>query len=180
MNNLPHEGEEIVFVELNPDGSPYQVFTGVYDEAGRWKESGSMYDIERSKTSGSFLMSDSGGGDVHLQNPKSRWWMREGFPADKVDVYDGRGNVTGDPPDPANRVADDHVLEFEGLEGGPFAIARLADEVRVVDMLVNCCECQDWFDGDETDNPCPHTRWCELCGWWSTPDEPCKHDKKGG
>ncbi len=180
MNNLPDEGEEIAFVELNADGSPYQVFTAVYRK-GRRVGFGSMYDIERSKASGEFLMSDSGGGDAgHLQRPDAKWWARADHPVADVDVYDGHGAVTGRPPDEKNRVGDDHLLSFQGMQGDPFPIKDLADRVRVVDSLVVCGTCDDWLDGDDTNNPCEHTRWCDKCGWWSTPEEPCRHDKKGG
>lgn len=39
---------------------------------------------------------------------------------------------------------------------------------------VYCSECRDFFPEDNT---CEHVWWCDKAGWWSTPSEPCGHER---
>ena len=38
------------------------------------------------------------------------------------------------------------------------------------DDAVWCSTCRDWVPGHSL---CKHTWWCDVTGWYSTPDEPC-------
>lgn len=40
---------------------------------------------------------------------------------------------------------------------------------------VYCSECVDWVRGDHL---CEHTWWCDQIGWYSTPGDPCGHDRE--
>jgi hypothetical protein len=40
---------------------------------------------------------------------------------------------------------------------------------------VFCSECDDWVRGDYL---CEHTWWCDKVGYYSTPTDPCGHDRE--
>jgi hypothetical protein len=56
-----------------------------------------------------------------------------------------------------------------------YSLARFfSDAICVEDTggCVWCSECEDWVLGNDE---CQHVDWCESCGLYSSPDEPCEH-----
>jgi hypothetical protein len=169
MSSLPHEGERVVFVELCADGSPYQVFTRAAGGCGH------AYDIEFSRAAHGYLMERSGGGRPCLQEAGGRWWAPADFDPARVRVFDDAGKVLkGGRPTPAARAPADHLVPVPG--GKAFRIDDLADQVEVVDRLLYCPTCVDWFEAPDRGAPCEHVTYCNKCGTWDGHDgQRCRH-----
>lgn len=168
MSNLPRKGERVVFVELSKDGTPYQVFTRTPDGHVH------QFDIEHSASEGRYLMEESGGSGPRLQDPKACWWAHVSLDRRAVEVkHPKRSGRRGLPI--RGKVPYDYVVPGEG--GGP--IEALADWAEVVDRLLYCPACNDWFTApDHGPGPCEHVTYCEACGMWDGQDgERCRHGK---
>jgi hypothetical protein len=141
--------ENIVLVEFDDDGRPFQVTTHEPGSKGF-----DYYDFDWSKRYRTLYYHLSGGGPMTaLNSPRaSRYWLAPGFPY---------------PP---------HAWRKNRLKRLPrrYPLARLFSD-NCEDHPVYCTICQDCLPGDETDHPCDHVWWCHLCNDWSTPTERCGH-----
>ena len=129
------------------NGRPFSVAT-------RHEGCNQTYDFEWCKAHAELYYDESGGGPTAFAEGArdDHWWARSDL---REDVH-----ILG-------------VLAANRLKELP---AEWRDPFRnAMDEDTTWCEiCKDyWPDSDL----CQHIWWCEECGWWTTPTEPCPHRK---
>jgi hypothetical protein len=175
MNNLPHEGERITFIEFAAGGDPYQVFTRDATRHGR------VYDIEYSRRENVFFIDRSGSSEPFLSGPGARFWASAEVDLGVVTVYGAKtGTPTKKKPDRRLRVPDTELIGAKGLAKTQwFPAVELANRVEE-SRAEYCLFCNDWFGVEENYSGvlCRHTSWCDECGMWSSPQDRCRCDKR--
>lgn len=177
MNNLPREGERVLFVTfVDAKLKPFSLFTVGGNGCHH------CYDVEYSRAERSLVASDVGNARPYLDRLRIHWWAAADLDLSAVKVYgDKTGKPTGQHPSPKFRVAGDAVVGgFPCSARERFKVEDLARHIQFFEgSLVHCYFCNDYFDGAwGPDRPCRHVTWCSECHMWSTPSERCDHDKR--
>lgn len=157
------------------------VIKRMLDTDGQEYFSRTLYDVDWSKTSGCYLfhMSGGGGGErVTVQGPyyasgpavlneRPTQWCGVKFTGGGRD----RGTRLARKRNPTHRML--RLPRHVDLQPGEDLLHWL-EWNNIEQDAVWCSECDDMVRGDYL---CDHTWWCDKVGWYSTPTEPCGHER---
>jgi hypothetical protein len=155
--------EDVIVIEFfgHEAATVYSV-TMITRTGSRSRERIDRYDVEYCRRDACWYLSRASSNPrLCLENSESKYWTQD--PATEVVCYvHEQGHL---PAPPENRLAAPPI-DFDDF-------CRRADEV---DYTIYCSVCNDFYpQPNYNDVVCRHVRWCDECGWWSTPDERCDH-----
>lgn len=175
--------ERIVAIVYNPNGPrrcllPFSAFTVRHDKPPKDGWISGIYDIEWCRRDGMLYYHCSGGGGHFYLNRVCRrkgephcavWWNSK-----LVTPHRDNGKQ------PA--MLTPHQVRRLGyrIVSRPLRILGTSDRHPLENLFsgledtMYCSKCDDWLPFD---NMCSHVLWCDECGWWSTPSEPCRHNR---